>query len=96
MYSTGHAWLDSGYRVRECRPDLVVEALVALRELFLKEVRRAAREHHLRRWHWVLQDNSVRVWGPARRERARVDLTLPLLLRAQRLGNGIRSDPEKT
>jgi dienelactone hydrolase len=34
----GHAWIASGYRAREYRPDLAIEDLVALRELFLKEV----------------------------------------------------------
>ena len=33
----GHAWIASGYREREYRPDVAVEDLLALRELFLKE-----------------------------------------------------------
>jgi dienelactone hydrolase len=34
----GHAWIASGYRAREYRPDLAIEDLVALRELFVKEI----------------------------------------------------------
>jgi dienelactone hydrolase len=34
----GHAWISSGYRAREYQPHLFVEDLVALRDLFLKEV----------------------------------------------------------
>ena len=34
----GHAWIASGYRAREYQPHLFVEDLVALRELFLKEI----------------------------------------------------------
>lgn len=34
----GHAWIASGYREREYRPHLFMEDLIALRELFLKEV----------------------------------------------------------
>jgi dienelactone hydrolase len=34
----GHAWIASGYRAREYRPDLALEDLVALRELFLKAI----------------------------------------------------------
>ncbi len=34
----GHAWIASGYRAREYRPHLFIEDLVALRELFLKDV----------------------------------------------------------
>jgi acetyl esterase/lipase len=34
----GHAWIASGYRAREYRPDVAIEDLNALRELFLKEV----------------------------------------------------------
>src|SRR5438046_2961417 len=34
----GHAWIASGYRAREYQPHLFIEDLVALRELFLKEV----------------------------------------------------------
>ncbi len=33
----GHAWIASGYREREYRPDVAVEDLLALRALFLKE-----------------------------------------------------------
>ena len=36
----GHAWAASGYRAREYRPDWFIEDLVALRELFLKEIGR--------------------------------------------------------
>jgi pimeloyl-ACP methyl ester carboxylesterase len=34
----GHAWIASGYRAREYQPHLFIEDLVALRELFLKEI----------------------------------------------------------
>ena len=34
----GHAWIASGYRAREYQPHLFIEDLVALRELFLKDV----------------------------------------------------------
>ena len=34
----GHAWIASGYRAREYRPHLFIDDLVALRELFLKEI----------------------------------------------------------
>jgi pimeloyl-ACP methyl ester carboxylesterase len=34
----GHAWIASGYHAREYHPDLFIEDLVALRELFLREV----------------------------------------------------------
>jgi pimeloyl-ACP methyl ester carboxylesterase len=34
----GHAWIASGYRAREYVPHIAVEDLLALRELFLKEV----------------------------------------------------------
>src|SRR5262249_34372578 len=34
----GHAWIASGYRAREYQPHLFVEDLIALRELFVKEV----------------------------------------------------------
>jgi pimeloyl-ACP methyl ester carboxylesterase len=34
----GHAWVASGYRAREYQPHLFIEDLVALRELFLKEI----------------------------------------------------------
>ena len=36
--SAGHAWISSGYRAREYQPHLFIEDLIALRELFLKEV----------------------------------------------------------
>ncbi|HXJ81586.1 MAG TPA: hypothetical protein VMS64_23250 [Candidatus Methylomirabilis sp.] len=36
----GHAWAASGYRAREYRPDLFIEDLVALRELFVNEIGR--------------------------------------------------------
>jgi pimeloyl-ACP methyl ester carboxylesterase len=36
----GHAWIASGYRAREYRPDVAIEDLIALRELFLKEIGR--------------------------------------------------------
>ena len=36
--SQGHAWIASGYRAREYQPHLFIEDLVALRELFLKEI----------------------------------------------------------
>jgi dienelactone hydrolase len=36
----GHAWIASGYRAREYQPHLFIEDLVALRELFFKEVGR--------------------------------------------------------
>ena len=38
ILDNGHAWIASGYRAREYRPHLFIEDLVALRELFLKEV----------------------------------------------------------
>ena len=38
IVSAGHAWISSGYRAREYQPHLFIEDLVALRELFLKEV----------------------------------------------------------
>jgi pimeloyl-ACP methyl ester carboxylesterase len=34
----GHAWIASGYRVREYQPHVAIEDLIALRELFLKEI----------------------------------------------------------
>ena len=34
----GHAWIASGYRAREYQPHLFIEDLVALRDLFLKEI----------------------------------------------------------
>ena len=36
----GHAWIASGYRAREYQPHLFIEDLVALRELFLREIGR--------------------------------------------------------
>jgi len=36
----GHAWVASGYRAREYQPHLFIEDLIALRELFVKEVGR--------------------------------------------------------
>jgi dienelactone hydrolase len=36
--AAGHAWISSGYRAREYQPHLFIEDLVALRELFLKEI----------------------------------------------------------
>lgn len=36
----GHAWIASGYRAREYQPHLFIEDLIALRDLFLKEVGR--------------------------------------------------------
>ena len=36
--AAGHAWISSGYRAREYQPHLFIEDLLALRELFLKEV----------------------------------------------------------
>ena len=38
VLARGHAWIASGYREREYQPHLFIEDLVALRELFLKEV----------------------------------------------------------
>ena len=38
IVAEGHAWIASGYRAREYQPHLFIEDLVALRELFLKEV----------------------------------------------------------
>jgi dienelactone hydrolase len=40
LLDEGHAWIASGYQAREYRPDLAVEDLLALRELFLKEIGR--------------------------------------------------------
>jgi hypothetical protein len=34
----GHAWAASGYRAREYQPHLFIDDLIALRELFLKEI----------------------------------------------------------
>src|SRR5438094_5024841 len=36
----GHAWITSGYSGREYQPHLFIEDLIALRELFLKEIGR--------------------------------------------------------
>jgi len=38
VLAQGHAWIASGYRDREYQPHLFIEDLVALREVFLKEV----------------------------------------------------------
>jgi len=38
VLAAGHAWIASGYRAREYQPHLFIEDLVALRELFLKEI----------------------------------------------------------
>jgi hypothetical protein len=38
IVSAGHAWISSGYRAREYQPHLFIEDLVALHELFLKEI----------------------------------------------------------
>jgi len=38
IIGSGHAWAASGYRAREYQPHLFVEDLIALRELFLKEI----------------------------------------------------------
>ena len=38
ILSAGHAWIASGYRAREYQPHLFIEDLIALRELFLKEI----------------------------------------------------------
>ena len=40
VLDNGHAWIASGYRVREYQPHLFIEDLVALRELFLTEIGR--------------------------------------------------------
>jgi pimeloyl-ACP methyl ester carboxylesterase len=34
----GHAWIASGYRARDYQPHLFIEDLIALRELFVKEI----------------------------------------------------------
>ena len=34
----GHAWIASGYRAREYQPHLFIEDLIALHELFQKEI----------------------------------------------------------
>jgi pimeloyl-ACP methyl ester carboxylesterase len=38
IIAEGHAWIASGYRAREYQPHLFIEDLLALRELFLKEI----------------------------------------------------------
>ena len=38
IIGAGHAWIASGYRAREYQPHLFIEDLVALRELFLKDI----------------------------------------------------------
>src|SRR5438128_6453789 len=38
IVDNGHAWVASGYRAREYQPHLFIEDLIALRELFLKEI----------------------------------------------------------
>src|SRR5262245_7092266 len=38
ILAEGHAWVASGYRAREYQPHLFIEDLVALRDLFLKEI----------------------------------------------------------
>ena len=38
IVDSGHAWIASGYRAREYQPHLFIEDLVALRELFGKEI----------------------------------------------------------
>jgi pimeloyl-ACP methyl ester carboxylesterase len=38
IVAAGHAWIASGYRASEYQPHLFIEDLVALRELFLREV----------------------------------------------------------
>ena len=38
ILAEGHAWTASGYRAREYQPHLFIEDLVALRELFLREI----------------------------------------------------------
>ena len=38
ILAEGHAWAASGYRAREYQPDLFIEDLMALRELFLREI----------------------------------------------------------
>jgi pimeloyl-ACP methyl ester carboxylesterase len=38
IIAEGHAWIASGYRAREYQPHLFIEDLVALRELFLKDI----------------------------------------------------------
>jgi dienelactone hydrolase len=38
VVAEGHAWIASGYRAREYQPHLFIEDLVALRDLFLKEI----------------------------------------------------------
>jgi pimeloyl-ACP methyl ester carboxylesterase len=38
IIGAGHAWIASGYRAREYQPHLFIDDLVALRELFVKEM----------------------------------------------------------
>jgi pimeloyl-ACP methyl ester carboxylesterase len=38
IIAAGHAWIASGYRAREYQPHLFIEDLVALRDLFVKEI----------------------------------------------------------
>jgi dienelactone hydrolase len=38
IIAEGHAWIASGYRAREYQPHLFIQDLLALRELFLKEI----------------------------------------------------------
>ena len=38
ILSAGHAWVASGFRASEYQPHLFIEDLIALRELFLKEI----------------------------------------------------------
>jgi len=38
IVARGHAWISSGFRAREYQPHLFIEDLIALRELFVKEV----------------------------------------------------------
>jgi pimeloyl-ACP methyl ester carboxylesterase len=38
ILAQGHAWVASGYRAREYQPHLFIDDLVALRELFLREI----------------------------------------------------------
>jgi pimeloyl-ACP methyl ester carboxylesterase len=38
VLSEGHAWIASGYRAREYQPHLFIEDLIALRELFFREI----------------------------------------------------------
>ena len=40
LIDQGHAWIASGYRAREYQPHVFIEELVALRELFVKDIGR--------------------------------------------------------